>query len=417
MAEKFLILGAGAAGINAAAAIKEIKPDSDVTIAFAEDHAYSRMATPYYLTSVASKISLYQSNEKKLSNLDVLLMPNYKAISIDRRKKVVMFANRKLLNYDKLLIATGSSSILPDSWKGIDNLVSLWDLKNVEKFKNDLADINKIAIIGSGFIGMIFADSLLKLGKSVTIIEKMPYIIPGMLPITASQIMKNYMQKKGVDVIVDDSVDSIEPSEHKIKIKTASGKKIIVNKAVAAIGIKPNIDFLEGSGVKTDNGIFVDENMRTNDDSIYAAGDAAIGQVVYSQKRAIHPIWPTAVDHGSIAGYNMAGIIRKYRGSLLYNILVLGNLQCASFGNWNDPHAKIFEWRSSDNRQFLRFTVRSNRLVGASIIGNHDRIGMIKGMVEQAMAIDDISSFVKNIPDFTIPFMNYNYLTNSAYQS
>ncbi len=417
MAEKFLILGAGAAGINASAAIKEVRPDSDVTIAFAEEHAYSRMVTPYYLTSAASKISLYQSNEKKLSNLDVLLMPEYKAISIDRCKKVVIFANHKLLNYDKLLIATGASSILPDKWKGIDNIVSLWDLENVEKFKNDLANINKIAIIGSGFIGMIFADSLLKLGKSVAIIEKMPYIIPGMLPITASQIMKNYMQKKGVDIMVGDSVDSIEPSEHKIKIKTVSGKEIIVNKAIAAIGIKPNIDFLEGSGIKTDNGIFVDENMRTNDDFIYAAGDIAIGPVVYSQKRATHPIWPTAVDHGLIAGYNMAGKIHRYKGSLLYNILILGNLQCASFGNWDDPNAKIFEWRSSDNRQFLRFAVKSNRLVGACIIGNSDRIGMIKGMVEQSILIDDISSFVKNIPDFTIPFMNYNYLTNRAYQS
>ena len=157
--------------------------------------------------------------------------------------------------------------------------------------------------------------------------------------------------------------------------------------------------------------------MRTNDDSIYAAGDAAIGPLLYSQKRAVHPIWPTAVDHGSIAGYNMAGISRKYKGSMLYNVLSYGNVQCASFGNWDEPDAASFEWKSSDNRQFLRFAVKANKLIGASIIGSSDRIGMIKGMVEQSMTIDDISLFAKNIPDFTIPFMNYNYLTNNAYKS
>lgn len=417
MDEKFLILGAGAAGINAAAAIKEVRPAGDVIIAFAEEHAYSRMATPYFLTSDAAKSSLYQSNENKLSNLDVLLLPNYKAKSIDRHRKIVSFANDKLLYYDKLLIATGASSILPNGWEGIDNLMRLWKLKDVENFKNDLCNIDKVAIIGSGFIGMIFANCLLKLCKGVTIIEKMPYIVPKMLPAAASQIMKDYMTKENVDVIVDDSVDNIESSGNEIKMKTAAGKEITVNKIIAALGIKANIDFLENSGIKTDKGIFVDENMRTNDGSIYAAGDAAIGPCLYSKKRAVHPIWPTAVDHGLIAGYNMAGVSRKYKGSLLYNLLSYGNLQCASFGNWDDSDAAFFEWKSSDNKQFARFTVKSNMLIGASVIGSSDRIGMIKGMVEQSMTIDDISSFTKNIPDFTIPFMNYNYLTNNAYQS
>src|SRR5581483_6595231 len=120
------------------------------------------------------------------------------------------------------------------------------------------------------------------------------------------------------------------------RVSLANGQSIDADLVVVATGIRPNLEFVKGSGIHIDQGIVVDSHMRTSIPHVYAAGDVAQGPDLLGDKPAVHAIQPTAVDHGRIAGANMAGQSIAYAGSLLMNILDACGLQCASFGRWGE---------------------------------------------------------------------------------
>src|SRR5262249_9382254 len=120
------------------------------------------------------------------------------------------------------------------------------------------------------------------------------------------------------------------------EVPLGDGNVIQANAVVVATGIRPNSDLIQGSGIAVDQGILVNDRMQTNFPFIYAARDVAQAPDLLGDKPAVHAIQPTAVDHGRIAGANMAGQSVRYPGSLLMNILDACGLQCASFGRWSE---------------------------------------------------------------------------------
>src|SRR5207245_6799756 len=124
------------------------------------------------------------------------------------------------------------------------------------------------------------------------------------------------------------------------RVLLGDGTSLDADLVIVATGIRPNLDLVQGSGIQTADGILVNDRMQTNFPFIYAAGDVAQGPDLYSDKPAVHAIQTTAVDHGRIAGANMAGQEIHYPGSLLMNILDACGLQCASFGRWDDAGAE-----------------------------------------------------------------------------
>src|SRR5262249_33234579 len=132
------------------------------------------------------------------------------------------------------------------------------------------------------------------------------------------------------------------------QLTLADGSSVTADLVIVATGIRPNLDFIAGSGVQVDEGIVVNERMQTNFAFIYAAGDVAQGPDLLGDKPAVHAIQPPAVDHGRIAGANMAGRETRYAGSLLMNVLDACGLQCASFGRWGEAAAEAMTIHNPD---------------------------------------------------------------------
>ncbi|MCY3773885.1 MAG: FAD-dependent oxidoreductase, partial [Gemmatimonadetes bacterium] len=167
----------------------------------------------------------------------------------------------------------------------------------------------------------------------------------------------------------------------------------------------PNLSFLNGSGIHVDGGIVVDDRMQTNISGIYAAGDVAAGPDLLNGSPAVHAIQPTAVDHGRIAGANMAGQETHYPGSLLLNVLDVINLHCASFGQWRtDAKESITTVWNPTRPIYRKYVWDGDRMVGALFVGPIDDVtmlndvGMVKGLIQTQQALGNWADYVKENP-------------------
>ena len=121
-----------------------------------------------------------------------------------------------------------------------------------------------------------------------------------------------------------------------------------------ATGIRTNLDWLEGSGIRINRGIVVDDHLRSSVPNVYAAGDVAEGRDLVSGEPAVHAIEPTAQEHGRVAGANMAGRAVAYRGSLIANIVEVCHLDVASFGAWDDARAQAVSALKRDRSAYRK---------------------------------------------------------------
>jgi NAD(P)H-nitrite reductase large subunit len=155
-----------------------------------------------------------------------------------------------------------------------------------------------------------------------------------------------------------------------------------------ATGVKSNIDVLQGTGVKLDAGIIVDETMRSSVENIYAAGDCAQGLDFSTGAWEVHAVQPTAVDHGRIAALNMAGRSAPYKGSLNMNVLDTAGLISVSFGRWDGveggDHAESADPR---NFRYMRLEFDGDRVVGALSLGHTDHVGVLRGLIQTGISL------------------------------
>jgi hypothetical protein len=171
-----------------------------------------------------------------------------------------------------------------------------------------------------------------------------------------------------------------------------------------AIGVQPNTELAESAGVAVDHGILVDEHLQTSVPGIYAAGDVAQGPVLFSDQREVHAIQPTAVDHGRVAGANMAGRKIQYPGSLSMNVLDVCGLQCASFGHWNTPQADRMIVANAQTCVHRELVWSDQHLIGAVLAGQAADmglladVGMIKGLIQTRMPMGPWKEYLRANP-------------------
>src|SRR5581483_6828837 len=170
----------------------------------------------------------------------------------------------------------------------------------------------------------------------LSVVEMEQHVLPRMLDRQGAVAVEGWLRNRGVALHSGAQVREISrDTSGKLTLTLSTGVTIRADLVILATGIKPNVEFLSGSGITINGGVVVNDRLQTNIPGIYAAGDVAAGNDLLSGAPAIHAIQPTAVDHGRVAGANMAGKETHYPGSLLINVLDVISLHCASFGIWH----------------------------------------------------------------------------------
>jgi NAD(P)H-nitrite reductase large subunit len=197
-----------------------------------------------------------------------------------------------------------------------------------------------------------------------------------------------WLRREGVEVRTAATITAIEEAGGRRRLRFADGSEIAADVVLMATGIKTNLEWLAGSGVRVNRGIPVDDHLRSSVPNVYAAGDVAEGADLVTGAPEVHAIEPTAMEHGRIVGANMAGRDRAYRGSLLMNIVGVLGLDLASFGAWEDAAAETAVAVRPDRAAYRKLLFTGDRITGGIIIGRSEDVwtgndvGMLKGLVQ-----------------------------------
>ena len=385
---KHVIIGNGPAGVVAAETIRKRSPHDQIILIGAESEPpYSRMAIPYLLIGNIQESGTYlrkdQDHFKKL-NIELLqakvisVLPELKKITID------LHGQTQELAYDKLLIATGSTPIRPPI-QGMDlpGIYSCWTLEDARNIHEKTDSGTRVLQMGAGCLGGIILEALASKDIQLTVVEMENRMVPRMMTQTAGQMIKKWVESKGVKVFTQTKVEKIVKEGDALKVSLSNGETLIVDTIISATGIKANIEFLKGSGIHCEKGIFVNEYMQTSIPDIYAAGDVTESIDFSTGQRMINAIQPNAADQATIAAVNMSGGVSNSTGSFQVNVLDTLGLISSSFGLWagidGGEHAELVD---ELNYKYLHLEFSDDILIGATSLGMTDHIGAMRGLIQ-----------------------------------
>jgi NAD(P)H-nitrite reductase large subunit len=386
---RHVIVGSGTAGMNAITTIREVDHGASEIVLVSTERPYSRMVLPYFLARDITESHVFTANPSRLAQLKVTAHLGRRAASLDTAAKQLTLDNSTVLDYDDLLIATGSSAVrAPVPGADGEGVHSFWTLDQARGVLKGIKTGTHVVMVGAGFIAFTILNSILKLGAKLSIVEIAPQILPRMIDRTGAEIVEAWLKRHGVDVRTGAHVQAIEDVGGRKRLRFEESVDLDADLVIMATGIRPNLDWLDGSGIEVNRGVRVDDHLRSNVPHVYAAGDVAEGRDFVSGEPAVHAIEPTAMEHGRIVGANMAGHPLAYRGSLLMNIVDVAHLEIASFGAWDSTAAEEYSAVKPDRPAYRKLLWQGDRLVGAIILGvstdiwTTNDVGMLKGLVQ-----------------------------------
>lgn len=321
---KMVIVGGVAAGATAAARARRLSGDAEIIVLEAgPDVSFANCGLPYYIggdITSRSKLIL-QSPESFKDQYNVTVKTETEVISIDKDKKSVTALDKKsgeklTFSYDSLILAQGGRPIVPPL-PGVDksHVFSLWTLEDMDAIHAYIEDAQPASavVVGGGFIGLEMVEALKKRGLDVTVVERLPQVMPNLEPEIAGYLTEELVSF-GVDVLTSRSVTEVKERS----VKLDDGREIPADMVLMSVGVKPTLKLAEETGLAIGEagGLLVDTYLQTSDPSIYAAGDMVeIEQRVNDRKVRI-PLAGPANRQGRLAAGNALGFKRSYTGSL-----------------------------------------------------------------------------------------------------
>lgn len=400
---RIIIVGNSAAGLSALEAFRRVDQVSSVTVISKEtSRPYSRVLLPYFLRGRIPHSNLFIREEDYYADYRAECIQG-KAVKIDPNHRQVLLENGRVLEYDRLLIATGSSPARPPipGLKG-EGVYNLWSLEDAEALQPYFEKGGRVAVIGSGFVSLQAAWAALYRGLSVSVIEIMPRILPKVVDDHCAEIMTGKMRGLGVDVRPNTITEKVERAEDgSFILHLKGGETIAADFIIVGTGVRPNIDLIRDTGIEVEDGILVNNRMETNIAGIYAAGDVAQLPSVLEEKRVVHALWPTAVKSGRVAGTNMAGEKAIYGGSLSMNVTQMFDLTIASMGNIIETDG-METWSDADtpDDQYLKILLRDGVPVGAISAGGSELVstlGLLQPLINEKIHVGSHPGKLKSI--------------------
>ncbi len=390
---KYVILGASAAGINAARILRSLDKTGDITIISKDENVYSRCMLHLYVSKKRDIESLSFIEKDFFEKNNIHWIKGISVSNIDPKKSQVILDNNSLIKYDKLLIATGSSAVIPpvENLREAKNVFTLRNLEDSLAIDKASHNCQSAAVIGGGLIGIDMATELLEKGIRVYIIEMGKNILPLQLDEKTAKAYEHELQKRGARIFTGHLAKSALLNENgNFKgLLLDDGTVIDADMAIVAAGVKANADFISNTTIEFDRGIIVNSKCETKEESIYAAGDVCAGKP---------GIWPLAVKQGIVAAHNMANREKEIEDLFGFkNSMNFFGIDTVSLGIPNPPDDSFNVHIYDDGKVYRKIIEKDGIIYGAIFQGDIAYTGVYTKLISDKINIKNINKNIFNI--------------------
>lgn len=307
--DHYVIIGNGPAGNHAAFKLRDYDKNARITIISDECLAfYSKPKLTGYVADKISESELFIPVEPSYEDRYIRVRLGQTVERIDIDNKVLFLDHLETIYYTKLIIAVGSRArVLPLMQDYAEHLKLVGSYTDVKEYKNQINAAKDFFIFGGDLVGFRFIRQLRAMNKNVTVLIYPHAFWPYNLTDEMLESIKNSLEKQQVKVVVKDDIAGIEKNNQKYQIRTTQGGEYTADMVFSCNGLTPNIDFIKGSGIDYDQGILVDEYLKTNVDDIYACGSCAQIYNPGIKNYSVSIGWPNAVTQGELVAANLVG--------------------------------------------------------------------------------------------------------------
>ncbi|HOG23005.1 MAG TPA: FAD-dependent oxidoreductase [Flexilinea sp.] len=427
MNKKVIIVGGVAGGATTAARLRRLDENAEIILFERGKYiSYANCGLPYHVGDVipSREDLLLQTPESLKSKFNIDVRIQQEVTFIDRANKTVSVKNlatsqESVESYDTLVLATGSSPIIPNI-PGIRSkyIFSLWTVDDADHIRQYIRQ-NKISdaiIIGGGFIGIEMTENLRRLGITVSLVEMLNQVMAP-FDFEMAQLIHKTLEENGVSLYLGNGVTSFTETDESILVNLSDGKQLATRLVILSIGVKPNSELARSAGLALNarGGIVVDKTLRTSDPDIFAVGDVIEVEDFISKGKTMIPLAGPANKQGRIAAGNIAGENDQYPGTQGSAIVKIFDVCAANTGAnektllknglikgkdyekliiLQNSHAGYYPGASPMAIKLL-FSTDGNKIFGAQIIGKEGvdkRIDTIGTAIRLGGTIWDLKS-------------------------
>ncbi|MBI5828435.1 MAG: NAD(P)/FAD-dependent oxidoreductase [Chloroflexi bacterium] len=403
---RYVIIGNSYAAVGAVESIRELDQVGEIVIISDEPYrAYGRPLITYWIAGAVREDQMdyrpaawyeRQRLQTKLRRAVTQVDPASRQVTLDDGEKVA---------YDRLLICTGGTPIVPPI-EGVDakGVFTMTRFDDAKAFKAwcEAKRVKAGVIVGAGLIGL----SVFKAAKGVkiklTLIELLDRVLGLALDYESSARIEKRLAEAGVDVRTSSGAEAaIKDKQGRVKaVRLKGGEEIKCQTVVMAVGVRPNVGLLKDSGIKINRGIVVDERQRTSADDVYAAGDVVEAYDVINEKNQPIAILPLAYEQGRVAGWNMAGGDSLYPGGIPLNSLPIFDLPLMTMGiTLTDSQPGLDVRLHKADGVYRKLVFRGDRLIGAILVGDVAHGGTLTWLIRSRLPVTlDREALLKGDP-------------------
>ena len=417
---KLLIIGGVAAGASAAARAARLDSSAEIIVFERGEYmSFANCGLPYYVGEVIKQRDslLVMTPEKFKGRTGIEVRTTQEVVEIDPKAKNVKVKNLQsgdvyTESYDKLLMTTGSSPLLPPI-PGADDpdVMSLWTIPDVDRIKEKVdSGIKSAIVVGGGFIGVEVAENLVERGVEVTMIEKLPQIMAN-FDLEMASILEDELTANGIELQLNNGLKEIHRSSGKLVATLDSGSQIPADLIIMSVGVKPNSELAAAAGLKLGErkGVKVNEHLQTSNPDIYAAGDVIEVLDPVLGVPTMIPLAGPANRQGRIAADNIFGADETYKGTLGTSICKIFDLDAASVGasekklkavgkdylkTYIIPASHASYYPGSEAMFIKVLFEESGKILGAQVVGRDGvdkRIDLLATAIKTGLTVSDLT--------------------------
>ena len=394
----YVVVGASAAGINAAKTLREINKDIEIILVSKDEYVYSRCILHHFLDGRRDIEDLDFSPGEFFKKYDIKWMKGVEVTGIDTKEKKLKLDNGEELPYEKVVLATGASSFLPpiENLRTANNVIGLRNLDDAIRIKEIAPKVKNIIILGAGLVGVDAMAGLLDYDAKVTMIEMGDRILPLQLDHYAANVYIERLKEEGVDFRFNVRAEKVivDENNNPVAIKLNTGEEVPGELIIACTGVRSNVGFLEGSGIECDKfGLIFNPKGETNVKDVYGAGDIS----------GRNPIWPTAVKEGLIAANNMCNkdiYMEDFFGSKnTMNFCGVATMSLGTVIKPDDTYEEAVEIKGKDYKKIIH---KNGTIYGAIVQGDLSYVGVLTQLIKDKINIDRVKK-----PIFQIDYSDF----------